>query len=126
MSTLLDRMAAVQKQVNTEPLLQQNQKLQQDVTDTKKLIQSTKVQLGKPAPKAALEAMFATTMEDVAKRIRKLLSPTARRLCGIHDFSSEYINRAGKEWLGLCEGVSGLYFCERARTLHEARRGTRL
>lgn len=72
LSTLLDRMAAVQKQVNTEPLLQQNQKLQQDVTDTKKLIQSTKDQLGKPAPKAALEAMFATTMEDVAKKNKEI------------------------------------------------------
>src|SRR6266478_4149251 len=28
LSTLLDRMGALQKQVNTEPLLQQNQKLQ--------------------------------------------------------------------------------------------------
>jgi hypothetical protein len=72
LGTLLDRMGALQKQVNTEPLLQQNQKLQQDIADAKKLIQSTKDQLDKPAPKAVLEAMFAKTMEDIATKNKEI------------------------------------------------------
>ncbi len=53
LSTLLDRVTTVQKQVNNEPLLNQNRELQQEVADTKKLIQSTKEKLGKPLLKTS-------------------------------------------------------------------------
>ena len=70
LETLLDRIGTLQKQVNTEPLLQQNKQLQQDLSDTKKLVQATKDQVGKPAPKATLEATFSTMVQD-ASRIKE-------------------------------------------------------
>jgi len=67
LSTLLGRIGELQKQVNTEPLLQQNKQLQQDLSDTKKLVQATKEQIGKPAPKAVLEGTFAAVLQDTTR-----------------------------------------------------------
>ena len=84
---------ALQKQVNTEPLLQQNQKLQQDLSDTKKLIQATKDQLDKPAPKATLEAMFAETIEDIAKKNKEIT--VTRQQDGSVEFTILVVNTSG-------------------------------
>jgi len=98
LNSLLDRIGLLQKQVNTEPLLQQNKKLQQDLADTKKLVQSTKDQLGKPAPKATLEAMFASLPEDIARRKKE--TTAVRQPDGSIEFAVTVSNtssvRAGK------------------------------
>lgn len=44
--------------------------LQQEVAETRNLIQSTKEQIGKPAPKATVEALFASSQEDLPKKAK--------------------------------------------------------
>ncbi len=125
LNTLLDRIGVLQEQVNTEPLLQQNQKLQQDISDAKKLIQSTKDQLGKPVPKAVLEAMFATTPEDVEKRQKE--TTILRQPDGSIEFTIEVVNtsktRAGKGSiiLRICEACTFLTEPERFRKITGAK-----
>ncbi len=119
LNSLLDRIGVLQKQVNTEPLLQQNQKLQQDLSDTKKLVQSTKDQLGKPAPKATLEAMFGIMVEDAAKKPKE--TTAALQPDGSIEFTCIVMNtskvraKAGSILVRLCDGCTFVNEPERFR-----------
>lgn len=109
LNTLLDRIGLLQKQVNTEPLLQQNQKLQQDLSDTKKLVQSTKDQLGKPAPKATLQATFARMPQQVG---REQETTSRRESDGSVEFSVMVVNTSNVRakgvaiYLEICTGCT--------------------
>jgi hypothetical protein len=121
LGTLLDRIGVLQKQVNTEPLMQQNKQLQQDLAETKKIVQATKDQVGKPVPKAKLEAMFAVTPEDLEKKKKE--TTAVQKPDGSIEFtvvvSNTSVTRAGKDsiYLRLCKGCTFLAEPERFRKI---------
>jgi hypothetical protein len=107
LNTLLDRLGVLQKQVNTEPLLRQNQKLQEDLAETKRLIQATKDQIDKPALKATL----AATLDDTTTLPKKEITVT-QQLDGSIEFTLYVMNTSavqaknGTVFVRVCESCS--------------------
>jgi len=117
LKTLLDRIDTLKTQVDTTPLLKQNEQLQKDLKDTKSLVQATRDQVGKPAPKAALEAMFAVTADDLEKKQKETTG--VQKPDGSIEFTLVVSNisstRAGKGsiYLRLCKACTFLAEPER-------------